>query len=154
MNAALDTQLAFMNHFPLFALMLRAKDPWRLPGSSSSCPQPRVVYLVHTQGGIYFCVEYAPDPVLVVRVRPALFFFLGSAAHVTELRTNLCLCPLSSSSTVSRVFLGCWLFALIVVVVWLWKRLAAHYNPLRLLWYLLRGERLVAIPRESMRYFI
>ncbi|KAJ7805273.1 N-acetylglucosaminyl transferase component-domain-containing protein [Mycena leptocephala] len=96
MNAALDTQLAFMNHFPLFALMLRAKDPWRLPGSSSSCPQPRVVYL--------------NQPV-----------------------------PLS---------------AIFVQYVWLWKRLAAHYNPLRLLWYLLRGERLVAIPRESMRYFI
>lgn len=25
-------QLAFMNHFPLFALVLRVKDPWRLPG--------------------------------------------------------------------------------------------------------------------------
>ncbi|KAJ7842086.1 N-acetylglucosaminyl transferase component-domain-containing protein [Mycena leptocephala] len=100
MNAALDTQLAFMNHFPLFALMLRAKDPWRLPG------------------GIYFCVEYAPDPVLVVKNQPV---------------------PLS---------------AIFVQYVWLWRRLAAHYNPLRMLWYLLRGERLVAIPRESMRYFI
>jgi hypothetical protein len=26
-NTPLDTQLVFMNHFPLFALMLRAKDP-------------------------------------------------------------------------------------------------------------------------------
>jgi phosphatidylinositol glycan class Q protein len=34
LNACLETQLAFMNHFPLFALMLRAKDPWRLPGAS------------------------------------------------------------------------------------------------------------------------
>lgn len=27
-----ETLLAFMNHFPLFALMLRIKDPQRLPG--------------------------------------------------------------------------------------------------------------------------
>ncbi|KAJ7902572.1 hypothetical protein B0H14DRAFT_2555112 [Mycena olivaceomarginata] len=49
-NAGSDTQLAFMNHFPLFPLMLRAKDPWCLPG------------------GIYFGIEYAPDPVLAVKV--------------------------------------------------------------------------------------
>ncbi|KIM72498.1 hypothetical protein PILCRDRAFT_81798, partial [Piloderma croceum F 1598] len=30
--ASMETLLAFMNHFPLFALVLRAKDPWRLPG--------------------------------------------------------------------------------------------------------------------------
>ena len=27
-----ETLLAFMNHFPLFSLMLRIKDPQRLPG--------------------------------------------------------------------------------------------------------------------------
>jgi phosphatidylinositol N-acetylglucosaminyltransferase subunit Q len=31
-HASMETVLAFMNHFPLFALMLRAKDSWRLPG--------------------------------------------------------------------------------------------------------------------------
>lgn len=31
-KAVLDTALAFLNHFPLFALMLRIKDPQRLPG--------------------------------------------------------------------------------------------------------------------------
>jgi phosphatidylinositol N-acetylglucosaminyltransferase subunit Q len=34
-HASMETVLAFMNHFPLFALMLRAKDPWRLPGWSA-----------------------------------------------------------------------------------------------------------------------
>lgn len=33
LNAALDTWLACLNHFPLFALMLRIKDPRRLPGN-------------------------------------------------------------------------------------------------------------------------
>ncbi|KAF9005215.1 N-acetylglucosaminyl transferase component-domain-containing protein [Cyathus striatus] len=32
LQAGMDSLLAFMNHFPLFALMLRLKDPWRLPG--------------------------------------------------------------------------------------------------------------------------
>lgn len=32
LHATLETFLAFMNHFPLFAMMLRAKDPSRLPG--------------------------------------------------------------------------------------------------------------------------
>ena len=34
LKAALDTLLAFLNHFPLFALMLRVKDSRRLPGES------------------------------------------------------------------------------------------------------------------------
>lgn len=33
-HATLETCLAFMNHFPLFAMMLRIKDPSRLPGST------------------------------------------------------------------------------------------------------------------------
>jgi phosphatidylinositol glycan class Q protein len=32
LKAALDTLLACLNHFPLFALMLRLKDSQRLPG--------------------------------------------------------------------------------------------------------------------------
>jgi phosphatidylinositol glycan class Q protein len=34
LKATLDTLLAFLNHFPLFALMLRIKDSRRLPGTS------------------------------------------------------------------------------------------------------------------------
>lgn len=33
LKASLDTLLAFLNHFPLFALMLRIKDSRRLPGA-------------------------------------------------------------------------------------------------------------------------
>ena len=32
-RASIETLLAFMHHFPLFALMLRVKDPSRLPGN-------------------------------------------------------------------------------------------------------------------------
>lgn len=34
LKASFDTLLAFLNHFPLFALMLRVKDSRRLPGQS------------------------------------------------------------------------------------------------------------------------
>lgn len=40
----LDTMLAFLNHFPLFAIMLRIKDPCRLPGGIS--------YVVTGSGGL------------------------------------------------------------------------------------------------------
>lgn len=36
LKAVLDTLLACLNHFPLFALMLRVKDPGRLPGMLES----------------------------------------------------------------------------------------------------------------------
>lgn len=36
-KALLDTLLALLNHFPLFALMLRFKDSRRLPGESPRC---------------------------------------------------------------------------------------------------------------------
>ncbi|KAJ7575968.1 N-acetylglucosaminyl transferase component-domain-containing protein [Mycena floridula] len=94
-HACMETQLAFMNHFPLFALMLRAKDPWRLPG------------------GIYFERQEAG---LVVKNQPVPF---------------------------SSIFFQ---------YVQLWSRLAAHYNPIRLLRCLLTGEFLAPIPRYSIRY--
>lgn len=36
-KACFDTALSCLNHFPLFALMLRVKDPKRLPGTCLSC---------------------------------------------------------------------------------------------------------------------
>ena len=38
LKASLDTLLACLNHFPLFALMLRVKDSSRLPGLSQILP--------------------------------------------------------------------------------------------------------------------
>ncbi|GLB42793.1 putative N-acetylglucosaminyl transferase component (Gpi1) [Lyophyllum shimeji] len=55
LRASLETLLAFMNHFPLFALMLRVKDPWRLPG------------------GIYFLLQEVSGtdhPLLIIKNQP------------------------------------------------------------------------------------
>jgi phosphatidylinositol N-acetylglucosaminyltransferase subunit Q len=45
LKAVFDTLLSCLNHFPLFALMLRIKDPRRLPGRSSPFPAERAVIL-------------------------------------------------------------------------------------------------------------
>jgi len=53
--ASMETLLAFMNHFPLFAVVLRIKDPWRLPG------------------GIYFLessMPFSKVPLLMVQNKP------------------------------------------------------------------------------------
>jgi phosphatidylinositol glycan class Q protein len=51
LKAALDTLLACLNHFPLFALMLRIKDSQRLPGMSH-CLSATLWLMV--KGGIRF----------------------------------------------------------------------------------------------------
>ncbi|KAF8063501.1 N-acetylglucosaminyl transferase component-domain-containing protein [Lyophyllum atratum] len=85
LQASLETLLAFMNHFPLFALMLRVKDPWRLPG------------------GIYFLMQEISGvnhPLLVIKNQPvplsSIFFqyirlLSQLAKHYNPLRLLRCL---------------------------------------------------------------
>ncbi|KAG2133992.1 N-acetylglucosaminyl transferase component-domain-containing protein, partial [Suillus cothurnatus] len=81
--ASLETTLAFMNYFPLFALMLRVKDPQRSPGH-----------------------QYGASPQY------------GWQNYIITRKT-----------------------------VELWKRLAKHYHPFRLVWYVMTGRVLDTIPR-------
>jgi hypothetical protein len=66
LHATLETPLAFMNHFPLFVLMLRVKDPLRLPGGIVFVPSKqsnaaeikvRVVLASHTVLLMRFGIE-------------------------------------------------------------------------------------------------
>ncbi|KAG2348626.1 Gpi1-domain-containing protein [Suillus weaverae] len=94
--ASLETTLAFMNYFPLFALMLRVKDPQRSPG------------------GIYMRVEPIKG---------------GNGVDVSVESYTL---PLAVTFN---------------QYVELWKRLAKHYHPFRLVWYVVSGRVLDTIPR-------
>jgi phosphatidylinositol glycan class Q protein len=94
--ASLETTLAFMNYFPLFALMLRVKDPQRSPG------------------GIYMRVEQT------------------KGGHGVDVSVESL--PLPLAVTFSQY-------------VELWKRLAKHYHPFRLVWYVMTGRVLDTIPR-------
>ncbi|KZT19039.1 Gpi1-domain-containing protein [Neolentinus lepideus HHB14362 ss-1] len=85
LRASLETFLVFMNHFPLFALMLRVKDPWRL------------------SGGIYFDFLQPTDscpPAMMIQHQPVPFFSVFSqfvriwsriASHYNPLRLLRCL---------------------------------------------------------------
>ena len=82
LKAALDTCLAFLNHFPLFALMLRVKDSMRLPGGirfelrevydKSSSPTP--VSYIHLEV-CYSLLGFLPHPIqysiLTIQVHPS-----------------------------------------------------------------------------------
>jgi hypothetical protein len=57
-----------MNHFPLFAMLLRLKDPARLPGESwANIHLACLAYARLDSGGIYFTMEGMP-PKLTVKV--------------------------------------------------------------------------------------
>lgn len=85
LQACLETSLAFMNHFPLFSLMQRVKDPWRLPG------------------GLYFELRHPAGykfPVMVIENKPislgSIFFQYIQlskqlASHYNPLRLLFCL---------------------------------------------------------------
>ncbi|KAG2747488.1 Gpi1-domain-containing protein, partial [Suillus brevipes Sb2] len=97
--ASLEMALAFMNYFPIFALMLRVKDTQRSPGSIYMKVEP-------TEGGsgVNVSVESHPLPLAV---------------------------------TFSQY-------------VELWKQLAKHYHPFRLVWYVMLGRVLDTIPRAHV----
>ena len=58
LKAALDTSLACLNHFPLFALMLRVKDSRRLPGQ---CFASSAELISRILGGICFELRDTPS---------------------------------------------------------------------------------------------
>lgn len=53
-QACLEIALAMLNHFPLFAVMLRVKDPKRLPGGI------RFTVIDKTRATIYLLVQSVP----------------------------------------------------------------------------------------------
>lgn len=59
LKAVLEMGLACLNHFPLFAVMLRLKDPGRLPGMHI-CLTCQVLQLM-VLGGIYFELQEVTD---------------------------------------------------------------------------------------------
>ena len=67
--ASIEILIAFLNHFPLFALALRIKDPARIPGSiyfelSTGRPKPLLVLKVSAM------VEQCLSPLLSAEPTP------------------------------------------------------------------------------------
>ncbi|KAF4622419.1 hypothetical protein D9613_009128 [Agrocybe pediades] len=126
-QAALETLLALLHHFPLFAIMLRVKDRGRL------------------SGGVYFVVH--PPPTTSRRASgrklkgDTLTLKRGEEGVGASVQGHMSL--ESQPISVAEIF---------VQYIELTKRLSSHYNPLRLLWLVVRGERVASIGRYEIRY--
>ncbi|KAK9894009.1 Gpi1-domain-containing protein [Cystobasidium minutum MCA 4210] len=59
LHAGLEAMLAFLNHFPLFAMMLRVKDPQRLPGGLAFS-------VVNEGAGTYLLMKNNPIPAYAI----------------------------------------------------------------------------------------
>jgi phosphatidylinositol glycan class Q protein len=138
-QASLEMQLAFMNHFPLFALVLRVKDPWRLPGGvyfdfvkvRRSVPPPSDEKEL-SSGSRPPVVASTPD--------------IGDSEKLKPVEDQVSmLVPIVKNQpvTLGRIFFQ---------YTRLWGHLASHYDPLQLLKLLLLGRFLVPIPRHEIRY--
>ncbi|KAF8491941.1 N-acetylglucosaminyl transferase component-domain-containing protein [Gautieria morchelliformis] len=93
LHASLETVLAFMNHFPLFAMMLRAKDPSRLPGG---------VYLDVTGPGVGKVV-LRNLPISISRIFfQHLLVWSRLSAHYHPLRLLRCLVTGTPLTQISR----------------------------------------------------
>jgi hypothetical protein len=103
LKAGLDTLLACLNHFPLFALMLRFKDSRRLPGGirftlndtpssvvfpSSASDEQRVSFSSGWSGktpNFAFATAFAAGSLIYLKVRPSpLLLQIPSLSHLSN----------------------------------------------------------------------
>ena len=79
LQASMETLLALFNHFPLFALMLRVKDPWRLPGKPELLRVPSRDCLPREDtGGMFFLRIQVPESrhsLMIIEVRWNVLLF-------------------------------------------------------------------------------
>ena len=67
-HALTEAVLTFINHFPLFLLLLRIKDPWRLPGLMSPSP-PIFDFFKKYSGSVYLDHHSSPSNVSILIVK-------------------------------------------------------------------------------------
>jgi phosphatidylinositol glycan class Q protein len=66
LKASLDTLLAFLNHFPLFAFMLRIKDSRRLPGGFKTQVTPTFGPSLTVEKVVFVSTFKIPYPLLLL----------------------------------------------------------------------------------------
>jgi phosphatidylinositol glycan class Q protein len=104
MKAGFDTFLAFLNHFPLFALMLRVKDSRRLPGGirfelrdavtkgSNDADSPAVSY-IHLEVRLIINTPFTNNSAKILASSPSL-------SHSAPCSTNTSNLATASASTI------------------------------------------------------
>ncbi|KAF8317983.1 Gpi1-domain-containing protein, partial [Clavulina sp. PMI_390] len=89
-HASLETLLVFMNHFPLFTVMLRLKDPARLPGMRYS--PPSYLSYLHQPTVVLTCSFFKNSPIPLSRIFfQYLRLWSNLTAHYSPLRLLKCL---------------------------------------------------------------
>ncbi|PSR84368.1 glycosylphosphatidylinositol-N-acetylglucosaminyltransferase complex, subunit PIG-Q/GPI1, variant 2 [Coniella lustricola] len=94
LKASFDTLLSCLNHFPLFALMLRIKDPQRLPGPLSHDLGRPPIYIRHSTQGNSNSQPSLSIP-LTFRAMFHQYFQLGSRIRKHYLSPRVVLCLLT-----------------------------------------------------------
>ncbi|KAI6126245.1 N-acetylglucosaminyl transferase component-domain-containing protein [Pisolithus croceorrhizus] len=128
-----ETLLAFMNHFPLFALMLRLKDPQRLPGDIYLLTRPTSDRCSVTL--MVLSASCSPDAVLLTIPQ----------SHPLPLSVIFAQYSKPSSQTPLR-------FSVMrrMVAAQLWRQLLQHYHPFRLGRWILQGRVLATFTHGSV----
>ena len=147
-HGGLDTVAALLTHFPHFALMLRVKDPMRIPGT----PLASRADTRHSTSIGHIVFRRLPSGSLLLEVCLTPHIICGILTSC-PCRTNPPRCPPSSRTTVSStpsVFYS-------AKLMWacqgqLLARLSSHYHPVRLLGLLMSGRILTLIPRSAIRF--
>ncbi|KAJ3906915.1 N-acetylglucosaminyl transferase component-domain-containing protein [Lentinula edodes] len=134
-QASLEIQLAFMNHFPLFTLVLRLKDPWRIPGGMYF---DFVEVIVHADAN-----EVASVGEDESNSNEASWRLRRQFENTKDPVTTLIPVMKNQPVTFQRIFFQ---------YARLWSQLASHYHPFRLIKSLLLGRLLVPIPGYEIRY--
>ena len=146
--AALDTLLACLNHFPLFALMLRVKDSRRLPGQSIHCPRRFIIELTKA-GGI--CFELQDTPAVSLHhddsqdIPPTSYIILKVSKNprICKINNPWMLRMLPQSVPLS-------LRAMFDQYFQLGQRIRRHYLSPSVVWCLMTGQFLPRIHRKSL----
>lgn len=87
MHALTEAVLAFINHFPLFVLLLRVKDPWRLPGLLKPSPLIYILKLNEKSGGVYLD-HSSPSNASILIVKVLGFVGLNASSFLTSFQNR------------------------------------------------------------------
>ncbi|KAI8328411.1 N-acetylglucosaminyl transferase component-domain-containing protein [Blakeslea trispora] len=149
LQAVMETILAFFNHFPLFAIMLRLKDPHRLPGGLEFEIFKQDSFLLEHHGIFH-------------RIQRMWHLFRKPAPHRTytilrkSKKTNKKISYLTKTIIENQTNKGSYFWmrnmpiplgAIFFQYMLLWKRLSAHYFSAYVFNCLLHGEPIKPIPK-------
>ncbi|KAG1155316.1 hypothetical protein G6F37_008650 [Rhizopus arrhizus] len=150
LQAIMETVLAFFNHFPLFAIMLRIKDPRRLPGGLQFNIFHQECFALKHQVPFYNLLfkmnEEKSKPVLRRTKKSLRRRVSFNLQELPKKAPSLQIDPSKGTYFWMRN-LPISMSAIFFQYMLLWKRLSAHYFSAYVFTCLLYGEPIKPIPK-------